>query len=102
MFDGLRVGGTLCGLLSGQTQVFDRLSGIAPFGVVVREFAIVVFEVVAAQDFHSLGRFLMQRLALFVQHCPIRYFLGQRMFEDIFDLRERRLLIEELPRLQRR
>jgi hypothetical protein len=43
---------------------------------------------------------LMQLLATFEQQGVVSHFLGERVFEDVFDVNDGGLLVDELPQLQ--
>jgi hypothetical protein len=60
----------------------------------MRQLAVVVFELDGVQGFNCVRRLLMQDLATLLQHRAVRDFLGERMLENIFDLRKRWLLVE--------
>ena len=67
----------------------------------MRERAVVIFELDGVQGFDGLRRLLMEDLAALPQYCPVGHLLRQRMLEDVFHLRKRGLLVQKFLVLQR-
>src|SRR5215831_9468157 len=100
MTDCFGVSRTLRGLPSSQMQILDRLGYVCAVAIVSRQFIQVLVQLFGEKGFNRFACELMQQPASLDQYRVIGNLLRESMFEDIFDISQRRLLVDELAQLK--
>ena len=88
------------GLRPGEAQILDGLGLIGAARIMMRQIRKVIVQGRGIQELDGPSHILMQLLAALLEDRVVGDLLGQRVLEDIFDVRDRRLLVDELAKLE--
>src|SRR5262249_3742511 len=101
MHERLRKGRTLRAVLTGADAILHCLVRVATMAVVIRELCDVVIEALTVCRFQRGTDTLVQQAAAFSQDRLVGDVMGEGVFEGVFDIARRGLLIDELTYLKR-
>src|SRR5215472_236660 len=98
----LRICAPIHRLFARESEVLDRFCRVVARTIVMGEISVMILEPLQVQGFDRLASALMEESAALTEQRVVCDVTGERMFEDVFDIAGRGLLIDELTQLQQR
>ena len=85
---------------AGEAEILDGLGLIAAARIVVRQIREVIVQGRGIEELDGAPHILMQLLAALLEDRVVGDLLRERVLEDILDVGDRRLLVDELAKLE--